>query len=440
MDDEFSTSPEHEYGQSEDPSMSGGEETPMDAEPSTRPRWQLIVAGVLIGLVILLVLMALFGVFKTEPPPPATNAFITIVEPGQGAVLPVPEMVTVRGQAGGLFENSLVVQALDESGNMLVQQPTTIDTTEVGGTGDWSVDLVIPVKPGSSGLIFVFSSSPEDGSIIASSSVEVTYGKEITTTTQITIREPEEGTTLDLSKPVIVRGTGEGLFEGNVVVQALDEAGGVIVEEATTMPSAEVGGPGEWSIEITVEVVGGTQGSIRAFSPSPADGSVMAEDRVAVTYGEAEPTEPSPTEIAPTEPPPGSELIGLTWTVEMILPQVFQPVVGVVQDLTEPIEDTTMTLIFKEEGALEGQGGCNRFEGRYEVDRVEIEILEITATRLNCDEPQGIMEQETHYLGLLERAERYYPMEQGDEQTLVLVEVREDEEDLEQPLLEFKGE
>ncbi len=81
-----------------------------------------------------------------------------------------------------------------------------------------------------------------------------------------------------------ISGRGAGLFEGNVVVQALDAEGNVLAEVPTTMVAEEVGGEGEWSTELSVSAEAGTFGSIYAFSPSPKDGSPMAEDWLAVTF------------------------------------------------------------------------------------------------------------------------------------------------------------
>ena len=106
----------------------------------------------------------------------------------------------------------------------------------------------------------------------------------------IEILEPAPGAVLDISEPVVVKGNGGALFEGNVVVQALDEAGNVVAEEPTTIssPDAGTGGEGPWEVAQEVNTKTGTVGTIRAFSTSPADGSVTAADIVSVQYGEAE--------------------------------------------------------------------------------------------------------------------------------------------------------
>lgn len=363
-------------------------------DPKERSPWLLIGLGALGVLLFGAVIAALAGALAQEEvapaePPGGANAFITIVQPGQGALLPVPESVPIRGQAGGLFENSLVVQALDTEGNVLAQVPTTVDASEPGGTGNWSVDMVIPVQPGTSGLIFASSTSPVDGSITASASVEVTYGEELPSGSEIKIDEPKAGAVLDTSLPVSVSGTGRGLFENNVVVQAVDSSGDVIVQEPTTMQTEDVGGAGTWSIDIRIPAGNGETGSIRAFSTSPKDGSVDAEDRVSVQYAEAEAPEPT------VEPPPDTSagIEDLLWSLTSLGGSALVPESTITMDLTD--------------GAASGSAGCNSYSGTYELSGASISFGPMATTRKACPEPPGLMDQENQYLTELQNVEAY---------------------------------
>ena len=109
------------------------------------------------------------------------------------------------------------------------------------------------------------------------------------TTARLTIVEPANGAVVDIAAPVTVSGLGEGLPEGNVVVEALDAGGNVLTTQATTVTASDAGtgGAGPWSLQLTVDVPPGTTGSIRAHSSSPADGSTLADVSVGVTYGAA---------------------------------------------------------------------------------------------------------------------------------------------------------
>ena len=85
----------------------------------------------------------------------------------------------MSGQAGGLFEGNVVVQARDTDGSVLAEGTTTIDSPDAGtgGDGPWSLELTIVTQPGTTGDIRSFSISPADRSETASDSVSVTYGE-----------------------------------------------------------------------------------------------------------------------------------------------------------------------------------------------------------------------------------------------------------------------
>jgi len=318
--------------------------------------------------------------------------------PEQGAVVGVTDPVRVSGHGAGLFENNVVVQAMDSEERVLSIEPTILDASDPGGEGPWSVDLVVPVEPGTEGLIFVFSTSPVDGTITASASVEVTFGEMVVSETNIEITEPKDGSMLDLSKPIIVRGVGEGLFEGTVVVEALDEGSNVLAQVPTIIdsPEAGTGGKGPWEVELTVETTPGTPGTIRAYSTSPKDGSVMAEANVAVQFGEEGEATPEPT-----APPPDTSL-----KLEDALWGLASYSGGVV------LEDSFITAEF-DAGEVAGSAGCNDYFGPYETTGNEIAFGDFGSTRMACQDPPGVMEQETAYLTALPDASTYSIGESG---------------------------
>ncbi|GAB4444988.1 MAG: hypothetical protein Kow0031_27450 [Anaerolineae bacterium] len=229
----------------------------------------------------------------TATPVPG-QAFITINTPLQGAVVDIAGPFEVSGRGAGLPEGNVVVEALDRDGNVLAQQPTIVDTAEVGGEGPWAVELTVNTEPGMVGKIRAYSLSPADNSLIAESVVEVSFGRTEAKPVFIQIEEPLSGAVLNIDRPVKVRGTGGGLPENNVVVQALDRNGNVLAQQPTTVKTDEVGGQGPWEVELAGNVAPGTPGQIRAFSSSPADNSVLAESRVDVTYGQP------PANVPPT--------------------------------------------------------------------------------------------------------------------------------------------
>jgi heat shock protein HslJ len=235
------------------------------------------------------------------PPAPAPTrapgvAMIAITEPDQGQVVDISMPVRVGGKGVGLPEGNIVVEVLDWQGNVLDRQPATLKGSNVGtgGEGTWSTDLTIQVEPGTAGKIRAYAPSPKDGSILAEDVVEVSLGRTAAVEAYIQITEPAQGALVDITKPVVVGGSGAGLPEGNVVVEALDRQGNLLDRQPATLQGQDVGagGEGTWSTELRIEVEPGTAGTIRAYATSPKDGSTIAEDAVEVSLGQTPSVEP----------------------------------------------------------------------------------------------------------------------------------------------------
>ena len=63
------------------------------------------------------------------------------------------------------------------------------------------------------------------------------------------------------------------------------------------------------------------------------------------------------------------------------------------------------TLAFPQPGQAAGHGSCNRFFGTVEIDRDRIRFGPLAATKMAC--MGGASQQETRYLGALQKAQRY---------------------------------
>jgi heat shock protein HslJ len=71
------------------------------------------------------------------------------------------------------------------------------------------------------------------------------------------------------------------------------------------------------------------------------------------------------------------------------------------------LEGTTLTADFGKDGNLSGNAGCNTYSGTYKVDGDQITIGPLASTMMACDQPAGVMEQETQYLSALQSAATY---------------------------------
>lgn len=75
--------------------------------------------------------------------------------------------------------------------------------------------------------------------------------------------------------------------------------------------------------------------------------------------------------------------------------------------LTTPIIDTAITARFDTEGSLAGSAGCNRYRAMFETSSNSLTIGPAASTRRLCARPEGVMEQESAFLGLLEDVTTY---------------------------------
>lgn len=91
-------------------------------------------------------------------------------------------------------------------------------------------------------------------------------------------------------------------------------------------------------------------------------------------------------------PPP--ELIGPIWQL-----LAYNNGRGGVQSI---LADTQPTATFTSDGRVSGSGGCNTFDGSYELEGASIKMGPFATTRMSC--PQPIMDQEQAYLTALENS------------------------------------
>jgi heat shock protein HslJ len=113
---------------------------------------------------------------------PSVESYIKIDLPQQGDAIDVSKVLRVSGTGAGLPEGNLVIVAVDDSGNVLDEQPATLQGRDVGtgGEGTWSVDLAVPASGQVPGYIAAFAASPKQRDLIASDHVEVVFYGEYT--------------------------------------------------------------------------------------------------------------------------------------------------------------------------------------------------------------------------------------------------------------------
>jgi LysM repeat protein len=213
----------------------------------------------------------------------SAQPFITISTPAPGSLL--PPTFTVSGTGGGLFEGSLVVRAVNSSGQVLAERPVTLQGSNVGagGTGTYSTQLTVNVSQNTAGKIVAFATSPQNGSIVASATVQVTFNGQ-GTQPFITISSPAPGARLPAT--FTVSGTGGGLYEGGLVVLAQSKSGQTLAKQPVTLqgPNVGAGGAGTYSVQLTVNVSQETAGKIVAYATAPSGSGYQARVEVAVIF------------------------------------------------------------------------------------------------------------------------------------------------------------
>jgi polar amino acid transport system substrate-binding protein len=188
------------------------------------------------------------------------------------------------------------------------------------------------------------------------------------------------------------------------------------------------------TIWVAIEVPGTPPDPTEPPEPQPPTPTPLPTQTEAPT---PEPTEtevpPEPTETEEPTEEPGSDLLEITWVLEEYRVAIDD------EELTEPIEDVEVILEFTDQGRIQGNAGCNTYEGRYVTDGIEVIIRDVLASKLICDLPEGLMEQEDIFLNWLERTEEYRIVldEDGNEHLELFSYFNENDQRTEKVLLVF---
>jgi heat shock protein HslJ len=81
--------------------------------------------------------------------------------------------------------------------------------------------------------------------------------------------------------------------------------------------------------------------------------------------------------------------------------------------VTSVITGSTVTVTFAADGTVSGSAGCNTYSATYTLSGADLKVTPPAATRMLCDQPAGVMEQETAFLKALERSVIVEPASNG---------------------------
>jgi hypothetical protein len=210
-----------------------------------------------------------------------------ILEPGVTSSVTSP--VHLTGLADPTFEQTLVVQVLDQDGTPLSQTPTTIGA-DAGQRGPFAVDVSFVVAADQPGRLVVYADSPRDGRILHLASVEVTLLAGGTASIvpgqdhaeQIVIDEPLLGAAIS-GGVVHVAGTAGPTFENNLGIEVQDAQGNVVGSGPATINAPNFDQPGPFAADIIYSVDSAQPGRIVIFDSSARDGGLLHLNSVEIT-------------------------------------------------------------------------------------------------------------------------------------------------------------
>lgn len=193
---------------------------------------------------------------------PGSGPYVTITDPMPFSIVDTSAAVLVSGRGGRLFEGNVVVRAEDSEGNVLAEQATIINSPEAGtgGEGDWQIALPISAPLGTRGTITAYSTSANDGSVVASATIQVTFGDTSTASNFVRITTPLANATVDPSQTVMIAGVADDTNFSSVTVRILDISGNVLVEQPRNLNPAVDGEFGVW--QMLVELSSMTPGTV----------------------------------------------------------------------------------------------------------------------------------------------------------------------------------
>jgi heat shock protein HslJ len=65
------------------------------------------------------------------------------------------------------------------------------------------------------------------------------------------------------------------------------------------------------------------------------------------------------------------------------------------------------SLVLYDNNTISGVGGCNNYSGPYQLNGTQLTFGSLTVTSMTCDNPPGIMDQESQYFAMLATTTRY---------------------------------
>ena len=199
----------------------------------------------------------------------------------------------------------------------------------------------------------------------------------------IRISTPANDAVIDPGQPLIVEGTGRGLYENNVVVQLRDSQGIKLIQMPTTMRTEQIGGQGVWRKRMLLPESVPKKIQLIAYSPSPKEGDAAIRSRPIMLN---------------VDTAMNTILDNTEWQLSL-----YQNESG----KTSGVLSTTPISATFNGNDVGGNAGCNRYFGQFRITANGLFHItrQIGSTMMAC--APEIAEQERQYLKNLAMATRY---------------------------------
>jgi len=322
----------------------------------------------------------------------ASDRYINIISPDRNSIIDSGSPVAVSGTGKGLFEGNVVIRFEDLDGNLLVQEPTTMQRQDIAAAGEWQASISLPQPAPESVRLIAFSPSPKDGeAAIASAPVML-------------VTSSNTGPVLEDTRWKLS--------------EYLDESGDL----QPVIPDTAI------DAQFAAGKVSGSAGCNRYFGgyTSGEKGRLVFDGRMGAT------------QMACEQPVAAQEhrYLGLLSSVNsreirdgMLLLQDKQGQLVLKYRAESPLtlENTswqatginngrggvvssataTGVIAMFADGKVSGSAGCNNYSASYEISHSLITIGPVMTSRRLCAEPEGIMAQEQEFLQALAAATQY---------------------------------
>jgi len=153
-----------------------------------------------------------------------------------------------------------------------------------------------------------------------------------------------------------------------------------------------------WSVENIVAVYMYPVGDVYSNYPVTGQGSKDVQPYITTTY---ELLTFNPDNSTSAERIEITVISGLT-TGRWVLQSYSAPGMG----SKTPLPGTELTARFGTDGSLSGSGGCNNYNGGFMAFDQTLRISNLSSSQALCGSPEGIMEQEAAFLGLMNQSSK----------------------------------